>query len=60
VKSALGVSERGRELFALAKCPLQFAKAGSAATQSQQEKNNSADPQQGGANISGHICTVAR
>jgi hypothetical protein len=38
---------------------LQFAKA-SAATLSQQEKNNSADVQRGRANISGFICVVAR
>jgi hypothetical protein len=41
VQSALGVSGRGREIFVLATCSLQFAKAGSAATLSQQEKNNS-------------------
>jgi hypothetical protein len=35
---------------------LQFAKAGSAATLPQQEKNNSADVQRG---ITGFICTVA-
>ena len=39
-------------------CPLQFAKA-SAATLSQQEKNNSADVLRGRANIPGFICTVA-
>jgi hypothetical protein len=40
-------------------CSLQFAKAGSAATLSQQEKNNSADLQRGSVNITGFICTVA-
>jgi hypothetical protein len=38
---------------------LQFAKAGSAATLPQQEKNNSADVQRGKVNITGFICTVA-
>jgi hypothetical protein len=37
---------------------LQFAKA-SAATLSQQEKNNSADLQRGRVNIFGFICTVS-
>jgi hypothetical protein len=37
---------------------LQFAKA-SAATLSQQEKNNSADVKRGRVNISGFICRVA-
>jgi hypothetical protein len=40
--NTLGVGGRGREVFASAMCSLQFAKA-SAATLSQQEKNNSAD-----------------
>jgi hypothetical protein len=40
-------------------CSLQFTKAGSAATLSQQEKNNSADLQRGRVNITGFICTVA-
>ena len=47
VQSALGVGRRGREIFAMATCPLQFAKAGSAATLSQQENNNSVDVQRG-------------
>jgi hypothetical protein len=40
-ESALGVGRCGREIFVLATCPLQFAKAGSAATLPlpQQEKN---------------------
>jgi len=38
---------------------LQFAKAGSAATLPQQEKNNSADVQRGIVNITGLICAVA-
>jgi hypothetical protein len=45
VQSTLGVGGCGREIFASATCSLQFAKA-SAATQSQQEKNNSAYAQQ--------------
>jgi hypothetical protein len=40
------VGGRGREIFASAKCQLQFAKA-SAATLSQQEKNETADVQRG-------------
>jgi hypothetical protein len=48
----------GAEIFASATCSLQFAKA-SAATLSQQEKNNSADLQRGRVRISGFICTVA-
>jgi hypothetical protein len=35
----------GREIFCLATCSLQFGKAGSAATLSQQEKKNPADVQ---------------
>jgi len=42
VQSELGAGWCGGEIFVLATCPLQFAKAGSAAT-SQQERNNSAD-----------------
>jgi hypothetical protein len=57
VQSTLGVGGRGREIFVSATCPLQFAKA-SAATLSQQEKNNSADVQRGKVNISGFICKV--
>jgi hypothetical protein len=45
VQSALGVGGRGRGIFVLVTCLLQFAMAGSAATLSQQEKNNSADVQ---------------
>jgi hypothetical protein len=36
-----------REIFVLATCSLQFAKVGSAATLSQQEKGNFADVQRG-------------
>jgi hypothetical protein len=39
----------------MATCPLQFAKAGSAATLSQQEKNDSADVQRGREYITGFI-----
>jgi hypothetical protein len=39
---------------------LQFAKADSAATLPQQQKNNSADVQQGSLIITGFICTVAQ
>jgi hypothetical protein len=45
VQSALGAGGCGRDIFDLATCPLQFAKAGSAATLPQQENNNSADVQ---------------
>jgi hypothetical protein len=55
VQSALGVGGRGREIFAMATCSLQFAKAGSAATLPQQEKNNSADVQRGSVNIASFI-----
>jgi hypothetical protein len=51
VQSALGVSGCGREIFILATCSLQFAKAGSAATPPQQEKNNTADMQREKVNI---------
>ena len=47
----------GPVIFASATCSLQFAKA-SAATLLQQEKNNSADVQEGRVNISGFICAV--
>jgi hypothetical protein len=47
VRSALGVGGRCREIFVLATCPLKFAKAGSAASQPQEEKNNSAELQSG-------------
>jgi hypothetical protein len=43
VQSALASGERGRERFDLTTRSLQFAKVGSAATLSQQEKKNSAD-----------------
>jgi hypothetical protein len=39
----------------MATCPLQFAKAGSAATLSQQEKNDLADVQRGREYITGFI-----
>jgi hypothetical protein len=42
---ARGVGGYSREVFVLATCSLQFAKAGSAATQLQQEKNNTEDMQ---------------
>jgi hypothetical protein len=45
VQSALGLGGSGREIFVLATCPLQFAKAGNAAALSQHEKSNSADVQ---------------
>ena len=48
VQSALSVGGCGREIFVLATCSMQFAKAGSAATLAQQEKKNSADVQRGG------------
>jgi hypothetical protein len=48
----------GAVIFVSAMCSLQFAKA-SAATLSQQERNNSADVQRGRVNISIIICTVA-
>jgi hypothetical protein len=53
VQSALGVGGCGREICVLATCLLQFAKAGSTATQPQQEKNNSVDLQRGRVNITG-------
>jgi hypothetical protein len=43
----------------LATCSLQLAKADSAATMPQQEKNSSADVQWGRVSITGFICTVA-
>jgi hypothetical protein len=58
VQSTLGVGGCGREIFASATCHMQFAKA-SAATLSQQEKNDTADMQRGRVNISGSIGTVA-
>ena len=47
VQSALSVGGCGREIVVLAMSPLEFAKAGSAATMPQQEKSNSADVQWG-------------
>jgi hypothetical protein len=58
LQSTLGVGVCRREIFATAKCQLQFAKA-SAATHSQQEKNETADVQRGRVHISGFIGTVA-
>jgi hypothetical protein len=55
VKSVPGVGECGRDLFSLAACSLQIAKAGSAATRPQQEKNNSAGVQRGSVHITGFI-----
>jgi len=55
VQSALGVSERGREIYVLATCLLQFTKAGSAATLSQQEKSNSADVPRSRVNITSFV-----
>jgi hypothetical protein len=47
VKSALGVGGCGREIFVLATCPLQFAKA--------PRKNNKADVQRGRIKITGFM-----
>jgi hypothetical protein len=47
-----------RKILASATCSLKFANA-SAATLSQQEKNNLVDVQRRRVNISGFICTVA-
>jgi hypothetical protein len=47
-------------MYALDTCALLFAKAGSAATLSQQEKNNSEDVRRGRVHITGFIYTVAR
>jgi hypothetical protein len=55
VESALGVGGSGREALFLAACLLQFAKAGSAATLPQQEKNDSADFQRDRVYITGFI-----
>jgi hypothetical protein len=57
--SALGVGGCGREVFVLATCSLQFAKAGSTATLPQQKKNNWADVQRKWVDITGLICSVA-
>jgi hypothetical protein len=46
---------RSREIFVLATCSLQFAKAGSVATPPQQEKNNTEDVQRGNEYITGFI-----
>jgi len=59
VQSALGVGGSGREIFILATWPLQFAKAGSATTQSQQEKNDSEDLQRGSFIPRGSIPSVS-
>jgi hypothetical protein len=53
------MGKSGNRVFALPACSLHFAKAGSAATLPQQEKNNSVDIQQERANFTGIICTVA-
>jgi hypothetical protein len=58
VRRKLGVGGCGREIFSSATCQLQFAKA-SAATLSQQEKNETADLQRGRVHISSFIGTVA-
>jgi hypothetical protein len=58
VQRKLGVVGFGREIFPLATCQLQFAKA-SAAALSQQEKNETADVRRGRVHISGFIGTVA-
>jgi hypothetical protein len=58
VKSTFGMGGCGREIFAPATCPLQFAKA-SAATMPQQRKNSSPDVQRGRENVSSFICTEA-
>jgi hypothetical protein len=53
VQSALGKGGCGREIFDLATCPFQFAKAGSAATLPKQK--NSADVQLERENITGFM-----
>ena len=58
VESTLGVGGCDREIFSLATCSLQFAKA-SAATLPQQEKGNSTVFLRGRENISGFIGIVA-
>jgi hypothetical protein len=55
VQSALGVGGCGREIYVLATCSTQFAKAGSAATLPQQEKNNTVDVQRGRVNVTGFM-----
>jgi hypothetical protein len=56
--SALGVGGCGREVFVLATCSRQFAKASSTATLPQQKKNSSADVQRKWKDITGFICSV--
>jgi hypothetical protein len=58
VDCALGVRGRGREICVLATRLLQLAKAGSTATQPQQEKNISVDLQRGRVNITGFTWKV--
>jgi hypothetical protein len=53
-----GGEERGNEIFILATCSLLLAKAGSAATLPQQERNNSVGVMRGRVDITGFICTV--
>jgi hypothetical protein len=55
VQSALGVGGYSREIFVLATCPLQYAKAGSAATLPQQEKTNTVHVQRGRVNSTGFM-----
>jgi hypothetical protein len=57
VQSTLGVGGCSN-IFFFATCSLQFAKA-SAATLSQQKKNNSADVQRRKIHIFGFFCTLA-
>jgi hypothetical protein len=47
VQSALSVGGCGREIFVLTTCSLHFARAGIAATLSQQKKKKTADVQRG-------------
>jgi hypothetical protein len=55
MQSALGAGGCGREIFVLATWPLQFAKAGSAATLPYQEKSDSVDFQRGRVNVTGFM-----
>jgi hypothetical protein len=55
VQSALNVVGCGREIYVFATCSLQFAKTGSTATLSQQEKNNTADAQRRRLSIIGFM-----
>jgi hypothetical protein len=55
VQGALGVGGCCQEILVLVTCSLQFAKAGSAATLSQQKKNSSADVQLGRVKITGFM-----